>query len=123
MLTEKHHTGGFLLTELDGHGSRDNVTLDASATTLLAGMESGTVLGKITGSGKYAKYDQEAADGTQAAAAILYTPGAPTAADQAVAVINTTAEVNGDELIWPDGSPTDITAGIADLRALGIKVR
>lgn len=120
MLTEKTHAGGFLLSELAGHGSRDNVTLDDSVAVQL---EDGTVLGKITSGGNYAKYDQQASDGTQTAVAILYGRALVTGADQAICVINKDAEVNGDELVWPDGSPTDITAGVADLLALGIKVR
>lgn len=120
MLTEKHHTGGFLLSEGDGHFSRDVVTIDASVAVAL---ESGTVLGKITSSGKYAAYDNQAGDGTQAAAAILYNAVDVTGADQLATVIVRTAEVNADELVWPGGSPTDVTAGIADLKALGIIVR
>lgn len=123
MLTEKHHTGGFLISEADGHYSRDNVTLDASATTTTAGLESGTVLGKITGTGKYAAYDQQGSGGVEGAAAILYSPADPTGADQAVSVICRAAEVNGNELVWPGGSPTDVTAGVADLRAIGVIVR
>jgi Bacteriophage lambda head decoration protein D len=120
MLTEKHHAGGFLISEGDGHYSRDNVTMDSSIATAL---EPGTVLGKITASGKYVAYDNQASDGSQAAAAILYGSVDVTGADQVACVIVRTAEVNGDELVWPGGSPTDQTAGIADLKTLGIIVR
>lgn len=120
MKTETTHNGGFIISELDGRGSRDNVTLSSTVATQL---EDGTVLGKITANGKYAKYDQQASDGTQTAVAILYGRALVTGDDQVVCVINMDAEVNGNELVWPDDSPADITAGIADLLALGIKVR
>ena len=42
---------------------------------------------------------------------------------QTIEILNTDAEVNGDELTWLPGSPADVTAGVADLLALGIKVR
>lgn len=120
MLTEKHHVGGFLISEADGHYSRDNVTMDASIATAL---EPGTVLGKITATGKWVAYDNQAGDGSQAAAGILYGAVPVTSADQVAVAIVRVAEVNGDELVWPGGSPTDQTAGIADLKALGIIVR
>jgi hypothetical protein len=120
MLTEKHHTGGFLLSEGEGHYSRDNVTIDSSVATAL---EPGTVLGKITASSKYVAYDNQASDGSQAAAGVLYGYVAVTGADQTAVAIVRTAEVNSDELVWPGGSPTDQTAGIADLKAIGVIVR
>lgn len=118
--TETLHAGGFIISEAPGNRSRDNVTL---SSTVDVDMVPGTVLGKITSGGKYAKYDQQASDGTEVAAAILINAAEATGVDQTVAVLNTDAEVNGDELTWPDGSPTDITAGVADLLALGIKAR
>jgi hypothetical protein len=118
MLTEKRHAGDFLLSEGDGHYSRDNVTL-ASGQNLQAG----TVLGKITSGGKYKVYDQQAGDGSEAAAGILYDNVDASAADTPAVIINRTAEVVAALLIWPDGSPPDVTAGIADLKAIGVIVR
>lgn len=118
-LTEQGHAGGFIISEAAGNRSRDNVTVVSGQD-----LEAGSVLGKITATGKYAAYDNGASDGTQAAAAILIGKCDATAGDKAAAVINTDAEVNGDELVWVDDSPTsDVTAGLVDLRALGIKVR
>lgn len=119
-LTEKGHAGGFILSEGDGNFSRDNITIDASVAVALA---AGTVLGKITSSGNYVKYDNQASDGSQAAAGVLLDAVEVTSAAQAAVAIVRTAEVNGDELVWPDGSPTDITAGVADLKAIGVIVR
>lgn len=119
MLTEKAHTGSFIISELDGHGSRDNIVI-VSGQNLVAG----TVLGNITATPtKYAAYDQQAGTGIEVGAGILYASVDATSADTPGVIINRSAEVNGNQLIWPAGSPTDITAGIADLRALGIKVR
>jgi Bacteriophage lambda head decoration protein D len=109
-LTEKLHAGGFLISEADGKLSRDNVTL-VSGQNLVAG----TVLGKISASGKYAAYDDQASDGTQTAVAILYEASDASGGDLVVCAITRSAEVNGNELTWPTGSPADITAGVADL--------
>lgn len=120
MLTEKHHTGGFLISEADGHLSRDNGTLVTGQN-----LEAGQVLGKITSGGKWAFYDNDASDGTQVAAGILYASVNATSADQPCVVITRDAEVNGKELIWESGgSPTvDQAAGTLDLAALHVIVR
>lgn len=117
-LTETRHAGGFILSEQDGHQSRDNVTL-VSGQNLVAG----TVLGKITSGGKYKVYDNQASDGSEVAAGILYAGTDASGGDTACCIVSRGAEVIADELVWPDGSPTDITAGIADLLALQILVR
>lgn len=121
MKTETTHAGGFILSEEEGNYCRKNITIDDSVATAL---EDGTVLGIITSGGNWAKYDQQASDGTQTAAGILYGRAAVTSADQAaVAIVRGPVVVNANELVWPDGSPTDKTAGIADLLTLGIVVR
>jgi len=45
-------------------------------------LEAGTVLGKVTASGKYAAYDNAASDGTQTAVAILADKVDATSSDQ-----------------------------------------
>ena len=76
----------------------------------------GTVLGKISASGKYAAYDDDASDGTQAAKLIL-----------AEAVDATSADVKA--MAWRTGcfKESKLTGiddnGIADLDALCIFVR
>lgn len=119
MLTEKRHAGDFLLSEGDGHFSRDNVTI-VSGT---AAMQAGTVVGKITATGKYKQYDNQAGDGSEVAAGVLYDNVDASAADVAACIINRTAEVASDLLVWPDGSPVDVTAGVADLKSIGVIVR
>ena len=69
VLTETIHQGEWLVSEGNGKISRDEVTVTVSGATKWL---SGTVLGKITASGKYIKYDNGASDGSQAAAGILW---------------------------------------------------
>lgn len=117
-LTETTHAGGFILSEANGTRSRDNITV-VSGETLAAG----AVLGKITASGKYAAYDNTAADGSEVAAGVLYAAVDASAADAAGVAILRDAEVNANELGWAANDATGITAGKADLKALGILVR
>lgn len=116
--TEGRHAGEFIMSEAPGQRSRENVTI-ASGQNLKAG----AVLGKLTSGGHYAEYSNGLSDGTQAAAAILIADCDATAGAVKAAVINCDAEVNGKCLDWGSESGADITAGIADLLAIGIKVR
>ncbi len=118
MLTEKVHAGAFILSELDGHGSRDNVTVVSGQN-----LNAGAIVGKITSGGKYAAYNNQASDGTQAAAGILYAAVDASAGDEPGVIINMDAEVNGHLLDWGTETGADTTAGTADLLALGIKIR
>lgn len=112
-LTETNHTGEFLLSEGNGYFSREVVTIAAAA----GAMVSGTVLGKITASGKYTAYSNAASDGTEVAAAVLYTPVADSASDQTATVIIRQAEVANARLTGIDAN------GKTDLAAIGIIVR
>lgn len=54
-------------------GATPSVTLDISKFTVTGGrIPSGTVLGKVTASGKYGPYNNGASDGTEVAAGILF---------------------------------------------------
>lgn len=62
-------------------GANPSITLDLTAGGFVAGthypngyIPSGTILGKITTSGKYGVYDSAASDGRQTAAGILFDP-------------------------------------------------
>lgn len=119
MLTEKTHAGGFIISEADGHLSRDNGTLISGQN-----LEAGAVLGKITTGGKYTAWADAASDGSQTVAGILYAKVDASAGDAPCCVINKDAEVIADELVWPTESPpADTDEGIAELLLLGIKVR
>jgi len=112
-LIEGKHTGEFLLSEGNGSISREEVTIAAAAGALVPG----TVLGKITTSGKYVAYNNAAADGSEVAAAVLYAAAPDLAVDQDAVVIARQAEVIGAELTGLD------TPAKADLAAVGIIVR
>jgi hypothetical protein len=113
VLTEGKHTAEFILSEGNGSISREEVTIAAAAGALAAG----TVVGKITASGKYVAYSNAAADGSEVAAGVLYRAVPDAAADQGAVIIARSAEVVGAELTGLDA------AGTADLAALGIIVR
>lgn len=115
--TEKGHAGGFILSEASGQRSRE-------AITVLSGevLSAGSVLGKITASGKYVQYDDDGTDdGRRTAAAVLYADVDASAGDVAATAIVRDAEVNGEELLWK--SDDEVDAGVADLAAVGIIVR
>lgn len=61
---------------------------------------SGTVLGKITASGKYTALAPAAGDGSQNAAAILYTRKEISATDQRVTIVARRQVVNGNLLTY-----------------------
>ncbi len=120
-LTEGRHTGEFILSELPGTLSRDAVTVNVPANSIL---EPGTVLGQVSGSGHHASYDDSSSDGSEVAAGILYDTlvnegDAP--AELPGVVINFGAEVRKDDLVWGDG--VDDAGGLTDLAALFIKAR
>lgn len=119
--TETGHAAGFILSEGNGHISRENVTLDGGST-LLAGQvlstwESGS------DAGLYTPFDQDVAT-TDVAQGISINDVDSSTSNQTIAIIRRDAEVNGAELVWP-GDITDgekVTA-IAELASLGIIVR
>lgn len=115
-ITEGNHPGEFLLSEDNGTMSREKVTI-ASGQVL----DAGAVLGKISSGGKYAQYDNDANDGTETAVAILFAAVDASDGDVEATVIARGAEVKADALVWQ--SSDEVTAGIADLLAVGILVR
>lgn len=110
----------FMISEANGQLSREQVTIVSGAGALKAG----TVLGKISASGKYQTYDNASATAAvNAAAAILCYDVDATSADQIASVIVRQAEVHSAGLLWGTNDSTGITAGKADLLALGVIVR
>lgn len=122
-LTEGKYAGEFLLAEAPGKISRDTVIVTVAASTTLS---PGQVLGKITATGKYVPVKNDATpavDGSQVAAGILYgelVNEGLTPADFDGVIVNWTAEVRKDDLIW---GGSDAVAGLAELAAKGIKAR
>lgn len=73
--------------------------------TLLIGLNlpHGSVLGKITASGKLKKYDNGASDGSEVAYGVLFANTDATAADQACVVIVRDAIVARSKLVFDAG--------------------
>ena len=103
----------FLLSEAPGGRSRSHATVAVSGTAI----KSGTLLGKVTATGKLVPYSNAASDGSQAVVGILLRETPAITGDVKSVVIDCDAEVNRFEITGLD------TAGEADLLALGIKVR
>ena len=120
-LTEGKHAGGFLVGEVLRDFTRETVTIASGAGTLAPG----TVLGKITASGKYLASAVGGTDGSQTAMGIALYGCDATARDVGVAAITRDAEVNGKILTYhPDrDQAAEKTAAQADLAAFGIIVR
>ncbi len=114
--TEGNHDAEFLLSEAEGHRSRNNVTV-VSGQNLPAGAVVGVA------STKYKIYDNGASDGSEAAKGILLNAVDATDGDQPGVIIDRDAEVKDDLLDWGDNDGTGITAGKAELEALGIRIR
>lgn len=117
-LQEDLHDFGFIVSTPNGHRHIDTVTL-SGATKIKAG----TVLGKITASGKYVPLNPGAADGSQNAAAILGAYKDVTAGDKPAAVVIRDCEVNASELLWGAATAPQITTATGQLAALGIILR
>ena len=66
VLVETRHPGEFILSEANGQRSRETITLASGAGVIAAG----TVLGKVTASGKYVASAVGASDGSEVPAAI-----------------------------------------------------
>ena len=118
-LVEGKHPGGFLVWEAFRDYCREVVTIDTGV------LEPGTVLGKITASGKYAAHDPAAVDGTETAVAVLWGKVDASGGDApAVAVVRGPVIVNRHDLVFA-GTPSEgeIAAAHAALLAAGILVR
>lgn len=118
-LTESTRPGEFIIAEANGSISREEVTI-VSGQNLAAG----TVVGKITASGKYTAYDDDNADGSETAAGILYAAVDASGGDKKGVIIARHAEVADSLLVWAGTNDAgDKTAGKADLAALDIILR
>ena len=97
--------------------SRENIVVVAGSGQL----PTGTVLGKITASGKYGVYDNAGTGGVETAAAILAEPVDATDGDAKGAAVVRLAKIAPGGLTWKSSLiEADKTAGLADLAANGI---
>lgn len=120
VFNETRHGAEFILSEANGHRSRENGVLDTGD------LAAGTVV-QFSGDKLVAFTATEASDGSldvEAAGILIYAADATTA-DQDVAYIARDAEVNLKLLTYPnaltDGS--DVAHTIASLAKLGIIAR
>jgi hypothetical protein len=118
-ITEARHTGEFILSEANGHRSREVVTISDSVA-----IKAGQVLGKVTADGKYTFYNEaNSPAGTGIALAIAMQALSATATNRKVTVIARDAELNGKCLEWNAESAPNIVLGVADLLLQRLIVR
>jgi hypothetical protein len=113
VLTEGKHNLEFVIYEEEADYSREVVTIAAAAPAMVPG----TLVGKITASGKYTVYNDAATDGTQVAAGIVAYAVPDLAADRKAVIISRLAVVRTTDLTGADAN------GLADLKAIGIIAR
>ena len=117
--TEQNYLGDWLKFEEDNLYSREEVTVITGQN-----LGTGTVIGKITASGKITQLAPGAADGSENAAGVLLLPVDAAAADQPGVVIARHAICSDKGLVWPGGiTGPQQDAAIDQLKALGILVR
>lgn len=120
-LTEGSRPGDFIISEANGTFSRDTVTVRVPAGTKYS---PGLVVGKVTSGGKYIAADQDAGDGSQTIAGILYgicdNEDSDSDTDFSAVIVNRDAEVRGPGVDANGGAEATV---LAELLALGIKVR
>jgi uncharacterized protein YbjQ (UPF0145 family) len=110
----------WLKHENDPNLHRETVVVVSGAGNLLTG----TVLGKVTATGKYKPYDNDASDGSQTAIGVLVYDADATDADAAVVVLKRSAEVWAERLQWASTVATGEKApAYTELAAVGIIVR
>lgn len=103
----------FVLSEASGQRSRENVVVTQTGAVI----KSGTVISKLTATGKYVVYDNVGTDGSEVATGVLYNHLAAATGDiKAVAFVRD-CEVNRGALTGLD------TTGETDLEARGVLVR
>ncbi|MBS1164155.1 MAG: hypothetical protein H6R00_180 [Proteobacteria bacterium] len=116
---EGRRNAEFLLSEANGARSRDNIKFLAGSGSI----KSGTVLGKITASGKYTPHAPAAADGSETAIAVAFNNvTVPVDADLVDVGITRDAEVKTVCLTFNAATDTDAekAAVLASLAAVGI---
>lgn len=97
-------------------------TITAGATPFVVG-DTATIT-VAEGSEKYVQFNQDAADGSQIAAGILFDDADASSADVTAVAIVRMAEVAADALVWPsDITDNEKSAAVAQLAELNIIAR
>lgn len=122
-LTEGSRQQEWLMTDNMGYFSREQSTLISGQN-----LRSGTVIAKITASGKWTILAPAAGDGSQNAAGFLLHHTDASTGDKRCTVVEgspgVAVQVNGALITWPGGiTGPQKTAAIAALKALGFKIR
>lgn len=117
-LIESRHAGEFIISEANGHRSRETITV-ASGQALKAGH----VVGKLTAGG-YAEYNPENEDGSETPAGVLFAPVNAAGAAASGVILARDCEVTGSDLTFFAGATYgDVETAAAALAELGIIVR
>ncbi len=121
VFTEGRHNGEGLMSEASGQRSREAAVV-ASGAGIIA---PGSVLGRVTASGKYVLSPATGSDGSEVAVAIAIYGCDATSADQEIAIIARDAEWNGNTLTMHStvNDAAKIAAKQAQLAAVGIIAR
>lgn len=118
VITDGPRTGEYIVGEEQDYRSRDVAIITGGKYA------PGTVLGKITASGKLTQLAPAASDGSQTAVAVLYQGCDASTKDQRRTVHSRNCSVNGNLLIYPAGATANQKqAAVNQLTALGIIVR
>lgn len=110
----------FVKMEEEQNYSREDVTVLSGQNLAI-----GTVVGRVTASGKIAAYDNDASDGTQTAVGIMTAAVNASAADAPGVIIARHAILAKEALVWGAGVTTqgEKDAAYTDLKAAGILCR
>lgn len=122
VLTEAPAPGAFIINEEDGHFSREVITIVSGSDVV----QPGTVLGKITASGKYEPSPATGSSGSETAVAInIYGCDATDADQEVVAIVRGASEVNKNCLFYDSTVNDDTKKGAkhTQLVAVGIVAR
>jgi hypothetical protein len=112
-------TGSFLYSKANGYRSQQTVTLKADEV-----VKAGMILGVVTATGEYAKYNPSNSDGTETVAGISYADVDATGASKEIVAFVRDCEVNGKLLTYSNGADASaIATANTELEALGIIVR
>ena len=124
VLTEPRRRGGFLVSEAEGTRSRE-VGQFINAGSVDLALPAGMVIGQLVADGSFVGYTNTGTLGAQTAVGVLWdNVTIPAGGTVDATYIARDAEVNAAELQYVAGdSAADITAALADLRALGIVAR
>lgn len=117
-LTESRHAGEFIISEANGHRSRDTVTVAVGNK-----LKAGHVVGELTAGG-FAEYSPTNTDGSETPAGILFDAVDATAAAKTGVNMARDCEVNASELTFFEGATeAEIETAAAALAEHGIILR